>query len=307
MGTPDYAVPSLKTLIRDGHEIVAVVTQPDRPKGRKRQLVPPPVKVEALQHGIPIYQPEKLRKSDCIVELEQLHPDVLITAAYGQILPQRVLDIPKFGCINVHASLLPKYRGGAPIQRSIMNGDKETGVTIMEMVQALDAGGIYSQVVVPIEWEDNVGTLFEKLAIAGAELLHETLPDIVSGKLKPIPQVEANVTYAPNLSREDERIDWSRSSLELYNQIRAMDPWPGAYTYLQGNVFKVWKASLDGDRKTDHAPGTIVDVTDQKIDVATGTGTLSLLEVQPAGKTRLSVEQYVRGRGVAKGMVLGEE
>jgi methionyl-tRNA formyltransferase len=307
MGTPDYAVPSLSTLIQDGYEIVAVVTQPDRPKGRKQELTPPPVKVEALRHGLTVLQPEKLRTSDCLDELERLQPDVLVTAAYGQILPKRLLELPRFGCINVHASLLPKYRGGAPIQRCLMDGERETGVTIMEMVQALDAGGIYSQVIVPIEWEDNVGSLHDKLALAGARLLHETLPDILAGKLKPVPQDESKVTYAPNITREDERIDWSKTSVQIYNQIRALDPWPGAFTYLNEKVLKVWKAVPHEDRDTGRTPGTILRADDQGIEVATGSGSIMLLTIQPAGKGKMEAEAFVRGRGVEAGILLGEE
>ncbi|UOF89200.1 methionyl-tRNA formyltransferase [Fodinisporobacter ferrooxydans] len=310
MGTPDFAVPSLQTLLQDGHEIVAVVTQPDRPKGRKREMTPPPVKQEAVKHGLPIFQPERLRNSQELEQLLTLEPDVLVTAAYGQLLPKQLLELPKHGCVNVHASLLPKYRGGAPIQRCLLNGEQETGVTIMEMIPKLDAGGIYRQVRIPIEDSDDVGTLHDKLSVEGAKLLHETLPEIAAGTLLPTPQREAEATFAPNITRDDEQIDWSRTNRQIFNQVRALRPWPGAFTSLQGSLLKIWdvqevrKQREETDKN--ELPGTIVAVADHSIRVAAGEGYLDLLVVQPAGKTKMSVTDFLRGRELAAGIVLGE-
>jgi methionyl-tRNA formyltransferase len=304
MGTPEFAVPCLRKLVEHGYKIVGVVTQPDRPVGRKRTLTPPPVKVEAERHGIPVLQPEKLRDPDALKQVTSLQPDLIVTAAYGQILPESLLCVPTHGCINVHASLLPKYRGGAPIHRSIIEGEKETGVTIMYMVKALDAGDMISKVVVPIEIEDTIGTLHDKLSEAGSDLLIQTLPDLLSGKITAAPQDHEKATYAPNLSREDERIDWSQHSLSIYNRIRGLNPWPVAFTTLNGEVMKIWKAEVPSSESKSigkNLPGTVVEIDSEGIVVATGDGTISLQEIQPAGKKRMPVSDYVRGTTIHKG------
>jgi len=307
MGTPDFAVPSLLQLLEKGYQVVGVVTQPDRPKGRKRVLTPPPVKVAALEAGIPVMQPERIRHPDAIAELARWEPDLIITAAFGQILPKAVLDMPRLGCINVHASLLPRYRGGAPIHRAIMNGETETGVTIMYMAEGLDTGDIISSVKVPIEPEDNVGTMFDKLAQAGARLLIETLPDLAAGRASRIPQNDAEATYAPNITREEERIDWSRSATELFNQIRGLNPWPVAYTLWQGETMKVWESKVisNSDSREDAEPGTVLRTGAEGIDVACGAGTLRLTVVQPAGKKAMPAGEFVRGGKLTEGTVLG--
>lgn len=312
MGTPDFAVPSLRALIEEGYPVKAVVTQPDRPKGRKRELAPTPVKAEALQHGLPVLQPVKLRDPASVEELKKLEPDLIVTAAYGQILPKSVLQLPKYGCINVHASLLPKYRGGAPIHYAVMNGEPTTGVTIMYMAEGLDTGDMISRVELPITDEDTTGTMFEKLSIAGAELLKRTLPDLLAGRIQAQPQNEAEATYARNISREEERIDWSRSSLEIFNHIRGLNPMPGAFTRLNGDVFKVWASRKPADAGTstaasDRPPGTVLRVTDEGMEVATGSGTLWLTQVQPAGKKAMDVAQLRRGMDIPAGTVLGLE
>jgi methionyl-tRNA formyltransferase len=307
MGTPEFAVPSLRALIESGHEVVAVVTQPDRPKGRKRELTPPPVKAEALQHGIPVFQPEKLRRSDTIEELSKLMPDLIVTAAYGQILPKSVLDIPRLGCINVHASLLPRYRGGAPIHYAVMNGDPVTGVTIMYMAEGLDTGDMISKVEVSITDEDTTGTMFAKLSEAGAELVKETLPRLIRGDIQAEPQAEELATYSPNIQREDERIRWNRPARELFNHIRGLNPFPGAFTTWNGEVLKVWAAmELSGNEAA--APGTVLSVLASGIDVAAGEGSvLRLTEIQPAGKKAMKVEQFVLGTTMSAGTVLGAD
>lgn len=308
MGTPDFSVPVLRRLIEDGYEVVGVVTQPDRPVGRKRVLTPPPVKVEALKHNIPVLQPEKIRLPEETEKVLALKPDLIVTAAFGQILPTDILEAPKFGCINVHASLLPELRGGAPIHYSIIQGKSETGVTIMYMVEKLDAGDMLSRVVVPIEEKDHVGTLHDKLSIAGANLLSETIPSLLKGELTAEKQDESKVSFAKNIKREEERINWSKTGEEIYNHIRGLHPWPVAYTTLNGEVLKVWWGEK---ANTDHTstPGEIIEVLNDGILVTTGNQTaIKLIDIQPAGKKRMEAKQYINGAGafIERGMKLGE-
>lgn len=306
MGTPQFAVPVLQMLLDEGYEVAAVVTQPDRPVGRKRVLTPTPVKALAMEHNIPVWQPEKLRGSQTVQDIQELAPDLIVTAAYGQILPKAVLDVPKHGCINVHGSLLPSYRGGAPIQRSIMNGEPKTGVTIMYMAEGMDTGDMLTRVEVPIGDEDNAGTMFEKLSVEGAELLRRTLPELLEGRLQAEPQNHEAATYAPNLKREDERLDWSRTSRELFNLVRGLVPYSGAYTMWNDEVFKVW-ATLPptGHAKSgDGEPGTVLGLNSDSIEVKTGDGSLLLTEVQPAGKKAMPVRDFVRGGKLEAGTVL---
>ncbi|PTX61219.1 methionyl-tRNA formyltransferase [Melghirimyces profundicolus] len=305
MGTPDFAVPSLKALVNGGYRVVSVITQPDRPRGRKRLPTPPPVKVAAQELGIPVFQPERLRDPESVRTVLAMKPDLVVTAAYGQILPREILEAPKWGCINVHASLLPKYRGGAPIHHALIRGEKETGVTIMYMVEALDAGDMLSQRTVPITREDNVGTLHDKLARAGAELLLETVPALLKGEVEASPQDPEQATFAPNIRREDERIDWTRSSEELFNQVRGLSPWPGAYTTWRGKPLKIWRAEPVALSEP-APPGTVLQVEDDGVLVAAGDGALRVLELQPSGKKRMTAEQFVRGRNMEPGEVLGE-
>lgn len=312
MGTPEFAVPSLKTILAEGHEVAAVVTNPDRPKGRKRILTAPPVKIEAEKHGIPVFQPEKLRKSDVVEQIREISPDLIVTAAYGQILPKSLLEIPRLGCINIHASLLPKYRGGAPIHYAVMNGDAVTGVTIMYMAEGLDTGDMISKVEVPITDEDTTGSMFEKLAEAGADLLRKTLPGIADGSIQAVPQNDAEAVYSPNITREDEKIDWSRTSLQIFNQIRGLNPFPGAYTLWDGAIMKVWACQKPSDNSgsgssKELAPGTVLSCTVNGIEVVTGDGTLILMTIQPAGKKAMDVAQFARGSSIPSGTVLGEE
>ncbi|HEX5564634.1 MAG TPA: methionyl-tRNA formyltransferase [Sporosarcina sp.] len=297
MGTPDFSVPVLTMLHEEGHDILAVVTQPDRPVGRKRVLTPPPVKEEAIRLGLPVLQPEKLRTSEELDKLIQMKPDLIVTAAYGQILPKNLLDAPRLGCINVHASLLPKYRGGAPIHQAVIDGEKETGVTIMYMVEKLDAGDIISQTTVPITDDDNTGILFEKLSVAGTELLKETLPSIIDGTNERIPQDEKLVSFAGNITREQERIDWSKGGTAIFNQIRGLYPWPGAYSVFQGENVKIWKAEKS-DIHSDVTPGMIIKLMKDRLIIKTGNETsIAITELQPAGKKRLSAEEFLNGVG----------
>lgn len=312
MGTPDFAVPALNVLLAEGYDVVAVVSQPDRPKGRKRILTPPPVKVEAEKHGIPVLQPEKMRSPESVAALAAFEPDLIVTAAYGQILPKSVLALPKHGCINVHASLLPKYRGGAPIQHSILKGEAVTGVTIMYMAEGLDTGDMLAVTEVPITDGDTGGSMFEKLSAAGAELLKRTLPELLSGKLQAVPQNHAEATIAPNIKREDELLRWDKTAIELFNQIRGLNPWPVAFTTLNGEVFKVWsslkpsEASQGQAGKADAVPGTVLQLSDAGMEVQTGGGTLWLTVVQPAGKKAMDVAQFRRGAALPSGTVLGQ-
>lgn len=305
MGTPDFSVPVLQTLITEGYEVVGVVTQPDRPKGRKRVLTPPPVKVEALKQGIPVLQPEKVRLDEEIDKVLALKPDLIVTAAFGQILPKRLLDEPEFGCINVHASLLPELRGGAPIHYAILQGKKKTGVTIMYMVEKLDAGDMISKVEVEIDELDNVGTLHDKLSVAGAALLKDTVPNVLSRSISPIPQNEEASTYAPNIKREQERLDWTKPGEELYNQVRGLNPWPVAYTEWNGANLKVWEAKKVPLQAPEES-GKVIEL--QKEGPVVGTGNqqgLLLTSVQPAGKKKMSGEDFLRGANIEIGQKLG--
>ncbi|MBD1371375.1 methionyl-tRNA formyltransferase [Hazenella sp. IB182357] len=305
MGTPDFAVPALEMLIESQEEVVAVVTQPDRPKGRKKERIPSPVKRVAVENGIPVLQPEKVRDPEALAELFQYEPDLIITAAYGQILPESLLQTPPHGCMNIHASLLPKYRGGAPIHQAIINGEKETGVTIMYMVKALDAGDMIVQRAIPIEKDDHVGTMHDKLSQLGSTLLAEVIAKLKRGDIKAIPQDERQVTYSPNIKREDEKLDWTRAASALADQVRGLHPWPVAYTLWQGEPLKIWWAeAVDDEVKAE--PGTIQQIDSNGIVVATGEGCLSIMELQPAGKKRMDVEQFLRGRQLDMGEKLGE-
>lgn len=308
MGTPDFSVPVLRSLIEANYEIVAVVTQPDRPVGRKKMLTPPPVKVEAEKHGINVLQPEKIREKEQLEQVFSYKPDLIVTAAYGQILPKELLEAPPFGCVNVHASLLPKYRGGAPIHQAIIDGEKYSGVTIMYMVEKLDAGDMISQVKVEIEEEDHVGSMHDKLSEAGAKLLIETLPALLKGEITPVKQDESEVTFAKNISRDMELLDWNRSGEELYNQIRGLHPWPVAYTTLENKPLKVWWAIKVAAKKT-LSPGTIERIEDDGIVVSTGSDvSLKITDLQPSGKKRMTAESFIRGAGahLSQGMKLGE-
>ncbi|MGG3466619.1 methionyl-tRNA formyltransferase [Neobacillus pocheonensis] len=308
MGTPDFSVPVLRQIIEDGYEVIGVVTQPDRPVGRKKVLTPPPVKVEALKQGIPVFQPEKIRQEEELQKILSLNPDLIVTAAFGQILPKKLLDAPAHGCINVHASLLPELRGGAPIHYAIMQGKKKTGITIMYMVEKLDAGDILTTVEVPITEEDNVGTLHVKLSTAGAKLLSETLPLLLEGKLKPIPQNDGEATFAANIKREQEKINWSKTGEEIYNHIRGLNPWPVAFTSMEGQVLKIWRAEKISGLKSEE-PGTIVKIESDGFTVSTGNDTsLKIIELQPSGKTKMLSDQFLRGAGskISIGRKLGE-
>lgn len=300
MGTPDFAVPPLRAMAEAGYEIAAAVTQPDRPKGRGKTLQPTPVKEEALKYGIPVYQPEKVKNEAFFKILKELAPDVIVVAAFGQIIPREILGLPRFGCLNIHASLLPKYRGAAPIQRAVMDGEKESGVTIMRMGEGLDTGDMISQRRVPLDPEETGGSLFDKLARAGAELLLETLPSVFDGTAVYIKQPQESPTpYASMITREMGLLDFSRSAAELARLVRGLDPWPSAYTYLQGKSLKVWKCRAgEGSGQ----PGRIIRIDKEGIHTACGEGVLVLTEVQLEGKKRMDAQAFLRGFPLKEGM-----
>ncbi|MGX6978452.1 methionyl-tRNA formyltransferase [Vagococcus elongatus] len=305
MGTPSFSVPILEGLLSQNYEILAVVTQPDRPVGRKKILTQPPVKEAALKHGIEVLQPEKLSDSKEMARVLELKPDVIVTAAFGQFLPEKLLYAPTFGSVNVHASLLPKYRGGAPVHYAIINGEKETGVTIMRMVRQMDAGDILTQQAVPIEATDNVGTMFDKLSVVGKDLLLDTLPLIFDQKITPTPQVEEQATYAPNISREDEKINWEKTASEVDCQVRGMYPWPIAYTTYDGQRWKII-AGRASDKQTTKSAGEITALSKDGIDVAAGNNTVyEILELQPAGKGALTAREFLNG--VGRKLTIGEK
>ncbi len=308
MGTPEFAIPSLRALIEGPDDVVAVITQPDRAKGRSGDLRPPPVKLLAQQNNIQVYQPEKVKDKGFLPQLKALNPDVIVVVAYGQILSREILDIAPRWCINIHASLLPKYRGSAPINWALINGEKVTGVTSMIVSAALDSGPILLKKEVPIGADDDVKILHDKLSTAGGELLSETMNGIRKGDLTPVPQNESEATYFPMLEKSDGLIDWHKKAEEIRNRIRGLNPWPGTYTYMQEGaeekiMLKVFKAEVTGGQPC--FPGTVVEASVKGIVIATGEGYLSIKELQLEGKRRMGVAEFIRGHKIEKGMVLG--
>ena len=303
MGTPEFAVPSLRALIESGEEVVAVVTQPDKPKGRGLEIAPPPTKVLAEKHGISVLQPAKIKTEEFFNELKKFSPDLICVAAYGKILPKNILDFPPHGSINVHASLLPKYRGAAPINWTIIRGEKITGITTMKMDEGMDTGDMLLKKEVPIDDEDTGETLSEKLSEIGAKLLIETIRLLKEGKLSPIPQDHSQATYAPMLKKEDGKIDWEKPAKEIRNLIRGALPWPGAYTNLEGKLLKIHKARLS---EGEGQPGEIIKSDSGILRVATGEGTLDIQELQIEGGKKLETEAFLRGRRIKEGTILVE-
>ena len=310
MGTPKFAVPVLEMLI-ENYGVDLVITQPDKKVGRKKVLTPPPVKVVALDNNIKVLQPEKISTDEETYNtLKELNPDIIITAAYGQLVPEKILEIPKHKCINVHGSLLPKLRGGAPIQYSILEDHKKTGITIMYMVKKLDAGDMISKVEVDILDSDNYESLHDKLSVAGRDLLNETLPKIFSGDIALEKQDDEQATFARNILREDEKIDWNTSAREVFNKVRALDPTPGAFTYLDGNVLKIWSSEVvELEEQSSYSKvGTIVKQDKKNIYVLCGNETiLKVHELQVSGKKRMPVVNFLSNKKDYVGTILGEE
>ncbi|MCL6612359.1 MAG: methionyl-tRNA formyltransferase [Peptococcaceae bacterium] len=314
MGTPDFAVPSLEALAGAGLDIKAVVTQPDRPRGRGKKVLPSPVKEKALELELPVYQPERIREESFIALLRGLDPDVVAVVAFGQILPGEIIDLPPLGCINVHASLLPRYRGAAPIQRAIMNGETETGVTTMRMDRGLDTGDMLLQARTPIDPDENFGSVHNRLSRMGADLLAETLELLAAGKLAGFPQDHEKATYAPPIRREDEIIDWRRPAREVKNQVRGLDPLPGARTWLGEKVLKIWRVSGPdrtipafgaGGQAGGSLPGEITVISGEGPVVQCGDYPLVVRELQLEGGRRMAAAEFLRGVKVAPGIVLG--
>ena len=297
MGTPDFAVNPLRALAEAGYEVVGVVTQPDKPKGRGKTMMSTPVKEEALKHGYPVYQPVKVREPEFMETLKALKPDIIVVAAFGQIIPGSILELPKFGCINIHASLLPKYRGAAPIQQAVIDGEKESGVTIMKMGTGLDTGDMISKIVVPITPSETGGSLFDKLAEAGAKLLIKTLPHIFDGTAVYEKQPEESPTpYAGMITKQMGKIDFSKSAKELERLVRGLNPWPSAFTFWNGKTLKVWESSVAEDTDASGLePGTVVKTDKNGIYVACGQGVLVLSQVQLEGKKRMDADAFLRG------------
>lgn len=301
MGTPDFSVPCLESLHRSRHRVVQVVTQPDRPKGRGRRVYPPPVKAKALALGLPVIQPEKIKTAEFIATLSGLHPHLLVVVAYGRILPKAVLEIPTAGCINVHASCLPQYRGAAPIHWAIINGETETGITTILMDEGMDTGDILLSATEPITPADTAATLHDRLAALGAKVLGETLDHLADGRLTPTPQAHDRASLAPMLKKEDGRIDWCQPAKAISDRIRGMNPWPGAFTFYDQKRLKILKAVALPSGATEVAPGTIVPGFPDELRVAAGDGLLSILEVQGESGKRLTIVEFLRGHSMPAG------
>lgn len=305
MGTPEFALFSLRALVEAGMNVVGVVTQPDQPKGRGYVLAPPPVKVFAQEHGIPVYQPERLKNGAFDETLAKINPDLIVVTAYGKILPESLLNYPKYGCVNVHGSLLPEYRGAAPMQRAILEGKKETGITTMLMDAGLDTGKMLLQARVPIEENDNFETIHDKMGEAGAPLLVETIEKIVAGTITPVEQDGSKATYAAKIEKEDCKIDFSKSARGVHDQIRALSPVPLAFTRLpDGKLLKVAASELTTEKFDPVPAGTVVSISGGAITVACGEGAIRLLELIPEGKSRMSAAAFINGRKIAVGAKL---
>jgi methionyl-tRNA formyltransferase len=303
MGTPDFAVPALQALVRNDYDVALVVTPPDRPKGRGRRPAAPPVKARALELNLNIVQPATLKNENFIDQIKRIQPDFLVVIAFGHLLTEKILQLPKFGAINIHASLLPKYRGPAPIQWAIINGEQQTGITTMLMDKGLDTGDILLVKTEPILAEDTSGVLHDRLAISSADLLIKTLEDYASGKIKPMPQDHSHATYAPLLKKQDGHIDWQKSAKQLQSFIRGMTPWPGAFSYHNQNRLKVLRAAAESEHVT-QPPGTILPGFPGELRVAAGRHALSILEIQgPSGK-QLAIADFLRGYPLPPGSIL---
>lgn len=306
MGTPDFSVGTLEALVEAGHEVVLAVTQPDKPKGRGKEMQFTPVKECALKYNIPVFQPRRVREAECIEELRKYNADIMVVVAFGQILPKEILEMTPYGCVNVHASLLPKYRGAAPIQWSIIDGEEVTGVTTMQMNEGLDTGDMLLKVEIPIEEKETGGSLHDKLAEAGAKLCVKTLEALQNKTVTPVPQGETTTAYAKMLEKQLGNIDWTKSAVEIERLIRGLTPWPSAYTNWNGKVMKIWDAKVvESENDTNEAqPGAIVKVEKDTFDVQTGDGLLKVRELQIPGKKRMDAGAFLRGYQIKEGEIL---
>ena len=316
MGTPDFSVPALKALVEAGHQVIAVVTQPDKPKGRGKEVQMTPVKIQAMEYGIPVYQPAKVREASFVEVLKGLEADVYVVIAFGQILPKAVLELPKYGCINIHASLLPKYRGAAPIQWCVIDGERETGITTMMMDVGLDTGDMLEKTVIPIEEKETGGSLHDKLSLAGGALILSTLKKLEEGTLVRMPQTDEGTCYAKMLTKSLGDIDWNQGAVSIERLIRGLNPWPSAYTMWNGKTIKIWAADVIAGREaaeflsesgvpaeTGTAPGTVVCSDKRGLVVCTGGGLLSIRELQMEGKKRMDTPAFLRGYPIPAGDV----
>jgi len=305
MGTPEFAVPCLEMLINSKHEVIGVFTQPDKPSGRGQKVNITPVKEKALEHNIPIYQPITLKNEDIINEIKNLNPDIIVVVAYGQILPKEILQIPKYRCINVHASILPKYRGAGPINWAIINGEKNTGITTMYMDVGLDTGDMLIKEEVEIGNDETAGELHDRLMVLGAKVLQKTINLLEINKINSIPQDNNKSSYAPMLTKELGKIDWTKSAQEIKNLVRGTVPWPSSYTTYKGQIMKIWKSRIIESNKN-YDPGKILEVQKDAIFVATGKDILAIEEIQFGGKKRMSVKNYLVGNNIEINRNLGE-
>ena len=303
MGTPDFAVPSLEALLKSDDQVVGVVTQPDRPKGRGQDVIPSPVKVVCQREGIPVLQPLKMKDPVFLDALREWKPDVIAVTAFGRILPPVILTLPPQGCINVHGSLLPKYRGAGPVQWAIIRGERETGITTMFMAEGMDTGDMLLREVVEIRPDDTAGTLAPRLAEVGGRLLVETLRRLKAGTLTPERQDDAQATMAPLLKKEDGLIDWALPAIDIANRVRGLSPWPGAFTYVNGERWTLCRVSV-GEELQRASPGSVTKVTKDRVDVATGRGTIHILDIQPSNSRRMTMAQYLAGHRLAEGITL---
>ena len=316
MGTPDFSVPALKALVEAGHQVIAVVTQPDKPKGRGKEVQMTPVKIQAMEYGIPVYQPAKVREASFVEVLKGLEADVYVVIAFGQILPKAVLELPKYGCINIHASLLPKYRGAAPIQWCVIDGERETGITTMMMDVGLDTGDMLEKAVIPIEEKETGGSLHDKLSLAGGDLILSTLKKLEEGTLVRTPQTDEGTCYARMLTKSLGDIDWNQDAVSIERLIRGLNPWPSAYTLWNGKTIKIWSADVITGRETavllsesgvpsetGITPGTVVCSDKHGLVVCTGDGLLSIRELQMEGKKRMDTPAFLRGYPIPAGDV----
>lgn len=308
MGTPDFAVPSLTEMVKAGFNIVAVVTQPDRPGGRGKKIRKTPVKLAAEELGLQVFQPAKVRDPGFVQELCRLNPELIVVAAFGQLLPGEILKLPRYGCVNVHASLLPAYRGAAPIHRAVINGEQSTGVTIMQMDAGLDTGAMLLQDKITIGPEDTVGVVHDRLALLGGGLLVKAMQLIGTGRTAPVPQEDAKSSYAAMLKREDEIICWSEAAAVIINRVRGLNPWPGARTELGGKVLKIWRVSLAEGPSVGGKPGQVLEAsTGRGILVQAGNAVLSLDELQLQGRKSMQAADFLRGNALTPGIMLGTE
>ena len=304
MGTPDFSVPTLEALVASEHEVAAVVTQPDKPRGRGKEIHMSPVKECALKHNIPVYQPVRARDEAFVDEMRALNPDVMVVIAFGQILPKSLLELPKYGCVNIHASLLPKYRGAAPIQWAVINGDEETGITTMMMDVEMDTGDMLEKTVVKLDPEETGGSLFDRLSLLGGDLILSTLSKLEKGEITPVPQDHEKATYVKKISKSMGDIDWTMDAVSIERLVRGLNPWPSAFTRWNGKMLKIWEAKVLPDPDVKLPCGSVISASDEGLKIQTGAGVLCVTSLQLEGKKRMDTAAFLRGYQVAAGSMM---